>query len=402
MEDDLARWWDAVAMLLEDAHRASGTDVAAMLDRAAGLVGLSAVLYLADRGQRVLTPIGPGVPLGIDETLAGRAYQFVRPMSSHADGRQVLWEPLVDGTERLGVVRFDLPADADPDDPLLQERCGVLVSLLGHVIASKLDYGDALDGARRIRPLSPAAELLWQLLPPLTFSSGELVVSAVIEPHDRVGGDAFDYAVDAGSAFVALFDAVGHDIQSGLTAAIALAAVRNARRNGEHDLTTLAHRADELIAATRGAGFRYASAVLGWIDPATGVFDFLVAGHPPPLLLRANKAVKLLHNGPRVPLGVLGGPAVAPGREQLEPGDRVLLYTDGITEARDEEGRAFGARRLIEYAERSSAGGLPAHETLRRLSHAVLDHQRGQIQDDATLLVIDWRPPPHLQMPPVN
>jgi serine phosphatase RsbU (regulator of sigma subunit) len=70
----------------------------------------------------------------------------------------------------------------------------------------------------------------------------------------------------------------------------------------------------------------------------------------------------------------------------------LLLYTDGITEARDARGRFFGTDRLIDFAERSGADGLPAPETLRRLAHAVLEHQRGLLQDDATLLMVDWRP----------
>ena len=76
--------------------------------------------------------------------------------------------------------------------------------------------------------------------------------------------------------------------------------------------------------------------------------------------------------------------------EQLEPGDRLLLYTDGITEARDSQGRQFGTQRLVEFAERSSESGLPPPETVRRLSHAVLDHQDGKLQDDATLVLVDW------------
>ena len=100
-----------------------------------------------------------------------------------------------------------------------------------------------------------------------------------------------------------------------------------------------------------------------------------------------------------MPLGVIGGPEVALGEEHLQPGDRLLLYTDGITEARNAEGRQFGTSRLIEFAERNSAAALPVPETLRRLSHAVLDYQDGRIQDDATLLMLDWRPPTQKRVP---
>jgi serine phosphatase RsbU (regulator of sigma subunit) len=107
--------------------------------------------------------------------------------------------------------------------------------------------------------------------------------------------------------------------------------------------------------------------------------------------MRVNRTVKALQYGRRVPLGVSGRDAEAVD-EYLEPGDRLLLYTDGITEARDARGRFFGTDGLIGFAERSGADGLPAPETLRRLAHAVLEHQRGLLQDDATLLMVDWRP----------
>jgi serine phosphatase RsbU (regulator of sigma subunit) len=174
-------------------------------------------------------------------------------------------------------------------------------------------------------------------------------------------------------AFCGLFGAVGHDLQAGLTTAVALAAIRNARRGGERDLRVMARRADAEIIA-HGPGARFVTAVLARLDTSTGEVSYLVAGHPPPLLLRANRTVEALQDGRRVPL-VVSGRDVGVAHEHLEPGDRLLLYTDGITEARDAHGRSFGTDRLINFAERSGADGLPAPETLRRLAHDVLEHK---------------------------
>ena len=80
----------------------------------------------------------------------------------------------------------------------------------------------------------------------------------------------------------------------------------------------------------------------------------------------------------------------AVGREQLEPGDRLLLYSDGILEARNAHGEFFGEHRLADFTRRAELAGLPAPETLRRLTAAVLAHQGGQLQDDATLVLVDW------------
>jgi serine phosphatase RsbU (regulator of sigma subunit) len=93
-----------------------------------------------------------------------------------------------------------------------------------------------------------------------------------------------------------------------------------------------------------------------------------------------------------VPLGLghLLDRKVRPAQENLEPGDRLLLYTDGVTEARDVDGAEFGVERLIDLTERHADSGLPPPETLRRVSHAVLEHQGGRLQDDATLLLLEW------------
>ncbi len=400
MDDGFSRWWHALADIINLSHTATADELPPMLSQAAGRVGIAAEMYLVDLAQRMLTPVRPKAAevLHVDGTIAGRAYQLVEIVASiEPHGEPVLWVPLLDGTERLGVVRLDLPAGADPQDAELRQRCWVLCGLLGHIVQTKFGYGDTLHAVQRSRPLSVDAELLWRLLPPLTFATDQLTITAVLEPYDRLGGDSFDYAVDDAVAHFAVFDAVGHDLQAGLTSAVALAATRNARRHGDHDLTSLARRADELL-IKEGPGWRFVTAVLARLDIRTGELSYLIAGHPPPLLLRSNKTVKTLQHGPRVPLGVTG-PDVGIGYEQLEPGDRLLLYTDGVVEARDHSGKAFGTDRLIDLAERNAVNDLPAPESLRRLSHALLEYQGERLQDDATLLMLDWHQRPARQTP---
>jgi serine phosphatase RsbU (regulator of sigma subunit) len=132
--------------------------------------------------------------------------------------------------------------------------------------------------------------------------------------------------------------------------------------------------------------------VLATLDTATGVLRYVLAGHPPPLLVRHGRAIKELGHAPRTPLGVRELPPdrFNIGYEQLEPGDRLLLYSDGITEARNAEGEFFGEDRLVDFTRRAELAGLPAPETLRRLTAAVLAHQGGRLQDDATLVLVDW------------
>jgi len=238
-----------------------------------------------------------------------------------------------------------------------------------------------------------AAEMQWSLLPPLTFACREVTIAAALEPAYEVAGDTVDYAVDAGWARVAVLDGMGHGLRSAQLATLAVAAYRNARRADRSltDTPPLIH--DALIQAFSGTAF--VTAVLAELDTDTGMFTWVNAGHPPPLLLRQGKLVRSLHSHPVLPLGlvVTGRPrgTVAVGREQLQPDDRVLLYTDGVTEARSPTGAFFGDQALIDLLRRNFAAGLPAQETMRRVVHALLDHQQGQLTDDATLLLLEWR-----------
>jgi serine phosphatase RsbU (regulator of sigma subunit) len=308
--------------------------------------------------------------------------------------------PILDGTERIGVLRVGLD-EGVIDDPELRARCWSLAGLMGHIVMTKIVYSDRLRMLRYNTPLSVPSELLWQLLPPRTFASERVVVTALLEPHDQVAGDAYDYSTDSTTLDLAVFDAVGHDMQSCLTTALALTAIRNARRAGETDLAALAGQASRLVTEQPGP-LRFVTAVLARLDTETGLLHYLLAGHPPPLLVRGGRVVKELAHPPRRPLGLpsptSGDQAVA--QEQLEPGDRLLLYSDGVVEARDAAGKFFGEQRLVDFTERASLAELSAPETLRRLAAAVLTHQGGQLQDDATLLMVDWSANGHRRMSP--
>jgi serine phosphatase RsbU (regulator of sigma subunit) len=257
--------------------------------------------------------------------------------------------------------------------------------------------GDGIDRVRRTQPMSPASELLSRLLPPLTSSTDRLVVSAILQPCYEVGGDGFDYAIDGSTASLLILDAVGRGLRAGLACAVALAAIR-ARRHAGGGLRDQARAADAAL-AEQFTDIRFATAVLAELDVETGRLRYINAGHPAPLLLRGGKLVRELTAGRRMPLG-LEDNAVEVAEEILEPDDRLLLYTDGVTEARTADGDRFGVTRLVDLTEQHEGAGLPAPETLRRLAHAVVDHQAGPPVDDSTVMLVQWSVPAALSTVP--
>jgi hypothetical protein len=390
----------AVGAMLSEAHNTAAHQLPAMARRhVAAFGGKDAVCYVADLQQTELVPFlepdGPGTgefveSLNIDSTLAGRAYQQGQVLVQQGSGPDsTVWLPLLDGTERLGVLAVTVVRDVA--DELAQEpRVAVLrrfASLLGELIMTKTLYGDTIVRLRRQSSMGLAAEMQWSLLPPLTFSCREVTVTAALEPAYEVAGDTFDYAVDAGTAKVAVFDGMGHGLQSAQLAAMAVSAYRHARRAGRSLLATCREVDEALLQTFPGAPFT--TAVLAELDTGAGVLRWINAGHPEPLILRGASLVQLPHYPPSRPLGLQETKPVC-CETRLEPGDRLLLYTDGITEARSPEGEFFGEQRLADFISTAVTAEEPAPEMVRGLMRRVLTHQADQLQDDASIVVLEW------------
>ncbi len=328
--------------------------------------------------------------MSIDASLGGRAFVRCQPVEvSGADGT-TLWLPLVDGVDRIGVLEAVLESIDDA-------RREVLVGFARAVTAETVtrgQYTDAFKRARRHRDMTLSAELQWQLLPPTTFSTRDVTISGILEPAYEVGGDAFDYTYDGGVLHFMILDAVGHDLASSFYASLAIGAYRCARRNGT-DLAGTVRELDVLIDA-QFEGATFVTAQLGELDVATGILQWVNAAHPSPLLVRQGRVVGTLEGRRRVPLGLahlVQNEKHAPvAEEHLEPGDTLLFYSDGVTEARTARGDDFGIERLGWFLERAAASELSAGEISRRLAHAVLDHHGGKLQDDATTLLVQWHP----------
>ena len=123
----------------------------------------------------------------------------------------------------------------------------------------------------------------------------------------------------------------------------------------------------------------------------TGRLRWINAGHPRPLLVRGHRVVHALRAEPTLPLG-LGGENPDVGSEQLEPGDRVLFFTDGVVEQLTSDGEQLGFDRLSDLVERESSGATGVAETTRRLTSVLLQDCPNGLRDDATLLLVEWKP----------
>ena len=395
-EDDLLS--GVVAWLMGRSHLMAPEDLPEAAQVAARRLGATACqIHLVTRDQRSLRPLlARGTNdevLGLEGTLPGRAFRLSEVVPSTTNGTR-LWVPLLDGTERLGVLQVEVADEADLER--LRSPSVALASVVAELVVSKGQYTDSYEKTRRAVPMGVPAELLWRQLPPPTFATPRFVLSAQLEPWHQVGGDAFDYSLDGDTLHVAVFDGMGHGLQATLLASVALAAYRNARRSGQ-PLVQTAAVIDEVLGEQFGDD-SFVTAVLGRLDLVTGMLSLLSAAHPAPLLIRNGRPVGEVSVEPGLPLG-FGTRADAVVDASLEPGDRLLLFSDGVVEARSTGGEFFGIDRLVDLVTRQESGRQSAPETLRRLINAVLEHQHDMLQDDATVLLLEWAGDPRALLP---
>jgi phosphoserine phosphatase RsbU/P len=386
--------WPELGWLLDAASLARLEDLPDLVAEAMMKLGaLHAVTYVVDYRQTCLVamthPPGESEPLGLDGTVAGRAYTTLASQETVSDDGVRVCLPIFNGSDRLGVL--EVTFDAVPTD-LVRRRVLALTRLFGELLASHQSQGDAIELARRRQPMQLAGEMAWSILPPLTMVAGLASIAGVLEPSYEVGGDGFDYALNGDRLHVAFFDAVGHGLEASSLGALTMSSYRNARRSQ----LGLVETADFIDAAIRALAkpFAFATAVLAELDVNTGIYRRISAGHPGELLVRDGKLVKQLPAPTAIPLGLSHFHDQVRGihEESLEPGDALVIYSDGLVDARNESGENFGTDRLTDFVVRCFANALPPEETLRRLIRTVVDDfQYEHLRDDATAVLVRWR-----------
>jgi sigma-B regulation protein RsbU (phosphoserine phosphatase) len=202
-----------------------------------------------------------------------------------------------------------------------------------------------------------------------------------------VAGDAFDafpFASDRMGLCIA--DVVGKGVPAALLMSGLLATVKAFAADGVSPGAVCTH-VNRVLAGTMPDG-KFVSVFYCVIDAAAGTITYANAGHNAPIVVRADGAVERLSDGGTL-IGLFAESRYDDTVAKIASGDRVVLFTDGIVEARDENGDEFGDDRLIEVL--VSNRHLPAQALQDRVTMAVTAHCRGCFADDATLIVLAGR-----------
>lgn len=355
-----------------------------------------AAIYVVDYDQVSLEPIAwaPAAsepePQPVLGSAAGRAFLSQSTERDRTAEDEVrLWAPVRERADRMGVMELVLPEEGH-SLAFVADEAGMLA---GEHLHSVGRYTDRFELLRRRKAMNLAAEMQWtMLLPALNLETPRLSITGTLEPAYEIGGDAFDYAVLDDQLDLCIFDAMGHGVPATLASALALGAYRFGRRQGM-ELMDLALAVDRALVAEWG-GDRFVTGHLAHLDAGTGELSWINAGHPPPLLVRGAHVEGELPCAPVPPLGLDANPHEL-CRFQLEPGDRVLFYTDGTIEARIGSDQ-LGLERFRGLIEHELSEDQPDTVVLRRLVGHVIEHIEGNpLADDVTLVLLQWHPENH-------
>jgi phosphoserine phosphatase RsbU/P len=237
--------------------------------------------------------------------------------------------------------------------------------------------------ARQKREFEDARLIQRGLLPTTTPQLDGLALASSWQPANGVGGDCFDmltFGVGAMGVYIA--DVAGKGVPAALLMSNLQAAVRAFAQDGAAP-GSVCTSVNRLLCRNMASG-RFVTFCYARIDIAAGKLTYANAGHNPPLLIRANGAIDKLSPGGTV-LGVFDESTYEQGDFALRPGDRLVLYTDGITEGRNAEGDELGEEGLAASA--SAHRALGADAMLAAMLRDIEAFNGGTYEDDATLIV---------------
>ncbi len=334
-------------------------------------------LFLVDYRLAALLPLsgGPAVTRPGDPV-----WQSFDHQGEVADGR-ASHLPVTARGERIGVLRCS-PVSADPER---RAELAEIATLLAHELQSAAAGTDRYMIATRTRRLTLAAEMQWELLPGRSRIRPAFSLAGQLEPAYAVRGDSFDWAEYDGRVYVSALNGMGEGVTAALLTSLTTQALRNARRAGL-SLADQAALADQAVFA-QYQGATYVSALLLELDIATGAMTAVDAGSPHLLVLRAGE-VRRQPLEEQFPLGMFDGSQYSPQRFQLEPGDRLMVVSDGVSDARSAAG-SYGDVALERFVRRT--GSMAPLQAVRSLLGDLRAYAGdADLDDDAVVVCLDW------------
>lgn len=290
--------------------------------------------------------------------------------------------PLWHDGDVLGLIYVDNVAAPVP----FEEADLRLLTFIAHLAAVKIRETENYEARQRQEEeLKRAATLQQALLPTEPRIAGCIEIAGRNIPSLDVGGDYFDY-VDGlqGKLVVGLGDVAGKGMPAALLMTHLSASVR-AQVETERPLVEIMGRLNRSI-YQNVRGERFITLVLAEVDTASGALRYVNGGHNPPYLLRASGEIESLTEGGLL-LGIMPGAEYAEGSARLDPGDILIFYSDGVTEARSIDEEEYGDERLMAFLRESQR--LRPEEMVDLLIQRVREFsRRGKPTDDVTVVVM--------------
>lgn len=346
-------------------------------------------LFLADYGLTLLQPVPSAPyardPLPVHDSPAGRAFGAQEPYPEDLGGGRVrLHLPVTVRGDRLGVLSVTMrAADLTGDG---RAELAEVAEVLGHEVVVADRDTDLYLLARRRDRLTLAAEMQWQLLPARSCARPEYTLGAQLEPAYAVFGDNFDWCADADHLTLYVTNGMGEGIDASLLTSLGINALRNARRAGV-PLADQAALADQAVYA-HYRGDAHLCVLLLDLELSTGRMQVVDAGSPRMLRLR-DRSVSSVDMEAQLPLGMFEESDYVAQEFAVEPGDRLVLVSDGVHAVAAPDGERYGDRALARAV--TSTSLVPAAEVPGAVLRELTRHRGLSVPDDDALVVcLDW------------
>ena len=361
------------------------------------LVRLAHVRLRDPEGALLSTPLGDDERRAVEESATvlpfdgGPAEEAVRTQEvqvvslapgspESGPGSWLVLAPVTERGEVIGLLELTLP---DRPQAASLGEVARLAHVLAFVVIANRRHTDLYEWGQRTRPLTLSAEIQHRLLPgPQTCEAGSFTLAGWLEPASDIAGDTFDFNLARDVLHLSLTDAMGHGVAAALAATLCVGSLRNARSNGASLLEQVALTNQALVEHAAKSGLEdFVTGLIGRVDLRTGSMELVNAGHIVPYLARGKQLTRVdLYVD--LPLGLFSGASYRSSRVDLEPGDRIVLLTDGMLERNAVN---VDIPRAI-----TETRSLHPREAVRALADRVLEATGDALSDDATVLCLDW------------